>query len=137
MTFYYVDTSALLKLVHVEVGSPEMRALFKPGDLWLSADITRTEVPRALARLDPGTPPAQRARVLDGIALIALDSTLLDLAGRLQPPVLRSLDAIHVVAALSLGADLAALITYDRRLAEAATLNGLAVLSPGVDLTTS
>jgi uncharacterized protein len=43
---------------------------------------------------------------------------------------LRSLDAIHLATARLLGPDLDALVTYDHRLASAATDAGLAVLSP-------
>lgn len=41
-----------------------------------------------------------------------------------------SLDAIHVVAALSLGDDLDELITYDAWMATAAVAHGLPVSSP-------
>ncbi|HYS01038.1 MAG TPA: hypothetical protein VET82_01665 [Candidatus Eisenbacteria bacterium] len=41
-----------------------------------------------------------------------------------------SLDAIHLAAALSLGADLAAVISYDERLTAAAAALGLPVLAP-------
>jgi len=134
MAYYYMDSSALLKLVHEEAGSEQMRAFHKGGDVWLCGDIARTEVLRGIERLEPSLPLGERSRVLDGLALMLLDPSIYDLAGRLQPAHLRSLDAIHVAAALSLGSDLTALVTYDKRLAEAATLNGLKVLSPGVTL---
>ena len=133
MAFYYLDSSALVKLVIDEVGSEAMRSFYTPGDLWFSADITRTEVPRCLARLDETMPLADRRAVLDGVALINLDAPLYDLAGSLQPSSLRSLDAIHVAAALTLGSELTAFVTYDHRLADAAERNGLRVLAPGVD----
>jgi len=43
---------------------------------------------------------------------------------------LRSLDAIHLAAARALGDALAELITYDRRMAEAAEGIGLRVIAP-------
>ncbi len=43
---------------------------------------------------------------------------------------LRSLDAIHLAAALDLGDDLEGLVTYDERLANAAMVNGVAVVAP-------
>jgi len=43
---------------------------------------------------------------------------------------MRSLDASHLAAALSLGADLAAVISYDERLTAAAAALGLPVLAP-------
>jgi len=51
-------------------------------------------------------------------------------AGRLDPTLLRSLDAVHLAAALSLGDDLEGIVTYDDRLAEAAQANGVPVVSP-------
>jgi uncharacterized protein len=44
---------------------------------------------------------------------------------------MRSLDAIHLAAALSLGRDLAGIVTYDRWMAEAAQTLGLRVAAPG------
>ena len=61
---------------------------------------------------------------------LELDQPLLERAGTLNPPDMRSLDAVHVAAALSLGSDLAELITYDARMAGAARAQGLVVTSP-------
>lgn len=52
----------------------------------------------------------------------------------MAPTTLRSLDAIHLAAALDIRDDLAAFVTYDRRLFEAARGVGLPVRSPGVSL---
>lgn len=57
-------------------------------------------------------------------------TALFEEAGRLEPAVLRSLDAVHLAAALALGDDLETVVTYDSRLAEAAQSNGIAVTSP-------
>jgi len=61
--------------------------------------------------------------------LIELSRVLLDAAATLPQP-LRSLDAVHLAAAQSLGADLAAIITYDQRMAQAASGLGMVVESP-------
>ncbi|MFC9159184.1 hypothetical protein ACFTT0_29890 [Streptomyces bauhiniae] len=45
---------------------------------------------------------------------------------------LRTLDAIHVAGALSLGDDLTALVTYDRRMLDVARAEGLAAHAPGM-----
>ena len=72
-----------------------------------------------------------RAReVLDSLTLLQLRPTLMDHADRIDPVELRSLDAIHLAAALDLGDDLEAILTYDERLAEAAEANGIAVIAP-------
>ena len=51
-------------------------------------------------------------------------------AALLGPTMLRSLDALHLSAALVLGDDLDGLVTYDDRLAQAATTNGIRVTAP-------
>ena len=128
MDAYYLDTSALAKLAVPEPETTALGELLATPALWITSQLGRVEMMRAAMR--NGLPPADALRVLDGIVTMALTDDVYSLAGRLQPPLLRSLDAIHLAAALSLGADLTALITYDKRLADAATLNGLPVLAP-------
>ena len=48
----------------------------------------------------------------------------------LQPTAMRSLDAIHVATAVSLGADLSGLLTYDLRMQQAVSALGLSVVAP-------
>jgi predicted nucleic acid-binding protein len=69
-------------------------------------------------------------RVLRRVDLIRLDDSLLDAAGMLDPRILRSLDAVHLAAALLIAPELDAIVTYDRRLAESALLLGLHVEAP-------
>jgi predicted nucleic acid-binding protein len=64
------------------------------------------------------------------VTLICLDDWLYDMASDLEPPSLRSLDAVHLAAALSVGADLAGVVTYDERMAAAATGLQLHVEAP-------
>ena len=68
--------------------------------------------------------------LLGRLRLVRLDATLLDAAGRLGPPTLRTLDAIHLQCALLLGDELDALVTHDARPAEAARDAGLPVWAP-------
>jgi predicted nucleic acid-binding protein len=78
-----------------------------------------------------GGPALARARnLLKRIDLVALDDELLDDAGLLGTSPLRSLAAIHLAAARSLGQDLVAVVTYDSRMAVAASTLGLDVASP-------
>ena len=75
---------------------------------------------------------AQRAEaVLARVGLVGIDMAILESAVRCEPPLLRTLDAIHLATALSVGADLDALVTYDERLGSAARHARLKVLSPG------
>ena len=67
---------------------------------------------------------------MTGIALISVSRRVLDGAAELLPVELRSLDAIHLATAQLLGDDLARLITYDARMAEAARGLGWTVVSP-------
>jgi predicted nucleic acid-binding protein len=67
---------------------------------------------------------------LEGVELLAIDEEVLSRASVLGPPVMRSLDAIHLASALTLGRELDAVVTYDRRLASAAEQVGLRVESP-------
>lgn len=70
-------------------------------------------------------------RLMAGMRLIRVDEALMDQAATLDPRELRTLDAIHLAAALVLTSDLGVLITYDQRLASAATTVGLRVEAPG------
>lgn len=72
----------------------------------------------------------QARTVLDSITLITVATTTFEEAGRLDPTVLRTLDAVHLAAALELGDDLESMVTYDDRLAHAARANGILVTSP-------
>ncbi len=56
---------------------------------------------------------------------------VVSVARRIEPLVLRSLDAIHLATAVLIDADL--VVTYDDRLADACRRNSLAVASPGRD----
>ena len=67
--------------------------------------------------------------------MIDVSPLILSRAARLEPPALRTLDAVHLASALELGADLEAFVTYDARLAAAARGAGLTVVSPGAQLT--
>ncbi len=87
------------------------------------------EVVRAVRRTDPtGVPRARQA--LSELTLIGVGKTLYDVAADLDPPLLRSLDALHLAAALSVSGELAAVVTYDVRMTEAADALGLTVVAP-------
>ena len=74
---------------------------------------------------------AQARRQLARVDLVNIDSVLLDEAATLAPgTVLRSVDAIHLASAGSIGADLRAVITYDLRMADAAAALSLVVEAP-------
>ena len=73
--------------------------------------------------------PQARA-VLDSLILITLPTQLFERAADLEPDLLRSLDALHLAAALDLGDDLDGIVTYDDRLGAAAVAHGITVVAP-------
>lgn len=138
MPLFYVDASALVKVVLKEEGSKALSSYFQRGDL-VSCDLVLTEVPRALQRavsenerLSLRSLLRQAGELIDATALQPLDSGLLAGAGALDEPTLRSLDAIHVAAAVTLY-PIDAFVTYDKRQAAAARLAGFRTVAPGAD----
>ncbi len=127
----YLDSSAIVKLVTREPGTTELVQAVRADPEVVSSALARTEVVRAVRR--SGGRTARAEAVLDRIALVHIDDGILRSAARLVPPELRTLDAIHLATALSLAVDVAAVVTYDGRLARAAVEAGLDVRSPGQD----
>lgn len=127
----YFDTSALIKLVIAEAETNALRHYLGEidGDTLFTAALTRAELIRAVRRVDAHALTTAR-RVLAGLATVNLAPAILDEAAYLNPPLLRTLDAIHLAAALRAGADLRAVVTYDARMSEAATLVGMPVAAP-------
>lgn len=127
----YFDTSALIKLVVTEAETSALRHYLREigGDTLFTAALTRTELIRAVRRVDVHALAVAR-RVLAGLATVNLTPAILDEAATLDPPLLRSLDAIHLAAAQRAGADLRAVVTYDARMSEAATLLGMRIAAP-------
>jgi predicted nucleic acid-binding protein len=124
----YLDSSAYVKLVLPE---PESGALVHWLRRWpeqVSASLLRVEVSHAV-RLHGPEAVARARRLWTRMTFVGLTEPLLDTAASI-PLQVRSLDAIHLAAALSLGDDLAGLVTYDQRLGSAARAYGIVVHSP-------
>jgi uncharacterized protein len=127
----YLDSSAIVKLVAREPETPELVEAVRADPAVISSALAWTEVIRAVRRARGRVARAQE--VLEGIALVPIDDGILRGAADLPPVGLRTLDAIHVATALSLGDDIASLVTYDGHLAEAAATAGIQVIVPGTD----
>ena len=128
--FVYLDASALVKLVVTEKETPALKAFLASHTARVSSALVRVEVPLAVHRHGPGS--SQRAaRLIARIDLIALDDETLDAAGRLHDVGVRSLDAIHVASALRLEGEVSTLVTYDKRMQDAAVAVGLRWHAPG------
>jgi uncharacterized protein len=127
----YLDSSALVKLVVSEAESSALRTYLAESrsDARMAAALARTEVIRAVA-MHRSIELVETARsIIARLHLVPLNNRLLDAAATKLPPELRTLDAIHLAAAMT-APDLRAIVTYDSRLADAAATAGLAVVAP-------
>lgn len=124
----YVDTSALGALL---VAQAETAALVdwldRANVMLVSSDLLETELRRMAVR--EGRDQAKVSALLDGVSLAALDRAAYRSAGLLPMPDLSTLDALHLEAAIRL--EVESVLTYDRRLGDAARAAGLDVIAPG------
>ena len=130
MSALYLDGSAFVKTVVDEAETSALRSfLSSSGARRVSSALLRTEALRAVRHLGPDALATIREG-LRRVDLVGIDDRILDVAGVLEPRVLRTLDAIHLATALTVGDDLAAIVTYDHHMVEAARLVGLATATP-------
>jgi uncharacterized protein len=131
----YLDSSALLKRVILE---DESEALVEALDDWvatgntiLASSLAWVEVARA-CQVRAAQEPIDLSLADDALAGVSehpVSPQVIALARRAHPPVLRTLDALHLASALILDVD--TMVTYDHRLADACTANHLDVAAPG------
>jgi predicted nucleic acid-binding protein len=125
----YIDSSAIVKLAVMEAESGALRRYVRRrGPLVVSA-LARTEVARALLPIGPAA-VERGIEVLRRIELLRISDRVLSEAGSFLPAELRSLDAIHLATMKQLGPSLRRLVTYDARMAAAATAMGIATHAP-------
>jgi predicted nucleic acid-binding protein len=128
----YVESSALLKLLLPEPEGDELWVVLQGWPDWVTSELTAVECRRALTRERANASVKARAdELLAKCVLVRIDTAVLRLAGQVGPRDLRSLDAIHLATALSMGDYPGAFVTYDDRLAVAARALKLNVLQPG------
>lgn len=127
----YLDTSALAKLVVDEPESAHLATWLdaRPDEVLVTSVLGRVELLRAARRHSAAALPAALG-ILAELALVPLTPDVIDGAWSLDPPGLRSLDAIHVASAASLPGE-TTLLAYDSRLLAAARAVGLTALAPG------
>jgi predicted nucleic acid-binding protein len=126
----YLDSSAIVKLIRPEPETDSLVNRLATRQPVTSSVVARVEVRRAVRRLGDKAASRQAEEVLGRIALIRLDDAIVEEASVLDPPELRSLDAIHLATAISLRENLDALITYDRGLSRATQHTGVQAESP-------
>ncbi len=123
----YVDTSALGALLLDQPQSiPILTWLDETPATLVSSDLLETELRRLAVR--EGLDHADVTRLLEGVSLAALDRSVYRNAGFLPMPYLRTLDSLHLEAAIRLDAN--AVLTYDSRLQQSAREIGLEVIAP-------
>lgn len=134
----YIDTSALIKLLVDEVGSEQVEQVWDSADVLASSVLVVVEARAALAsamrskRLDRREHDGARtglAMLVDQLHLIEITGRLVDRAADLaEAEALRGYDAVHLAAALTVGADVFASADVD--LCRAAEQHGLHVANP-------
>ena len=127
----YLDSAAVVKLVHTEPESAALRVWLdeRAETGWISSVLTEIESFRALARYAPEA-ASRLPAVLDQIDLIDLDQRIRMLARTVRPATVRSLDTIHLGTALYVRSALTSFVTYDKHLLDAAQAAGLPIDSP-------
>ena len=124
----YLDASAIVKLVLTEPESDEMARWYVESERVSTSLVGIIETRRAVARRPHDS--VHLERVVGGIEVIGVTARIGDRAAAIAPPMVRTLDAIHLATAISIGTSLTSFVTYDDRLAEAARSLGLPVVSP-------
>ena len=129
MAGLYVDTYALGRILLGEPDAELIRDALARYDAWWSSALLVVEL-RRLARRE-GLEEAVE-RVLGHTRLFDVDRTVLDRASRIDPVEVRSLDAIHLDAAVTLAGrgEIAAVLTFDQQLKTGCARHGLPVEAP-------
>lgn len=126
MGAFYLDSSALVKLVVEEAESSALNRFVRDAaERLFSSVLAISEVGRAARRAG-----ATATGVIERLTLVEATEGILAEAVTIEPPSLRTLDALHLASALSVSDALDGFIAYDRRLVEAARASGLDVSSP-------
>ena len=134
----HVDTSTLLKLIVDEEGSERAELIWQSTESVASVSLVEVEARAALAAAARGgrlTPAQHRAAKTELVAivgdlhLVEVTAELITEAGDLaETEALRGYDAVHLAAAIRVGASV--LTSADTALGAAAARRGLHVANP-------
>jgi predicted nucleic acid-binding protein len=127
----YLDTSAATKLVRPEAESTRLTVFLaeRAAAPLVSSALLYPELIRAVSRYHPELAPRAVALV-QRIMVVPMTNDIVVGAATVGPPALRTLDAIQLTTAVTIRAELDHFVTYDKRLADAAAMLGLAVEMP-------
>jgi len=125
---WYLDSSAILKLIIDESESVAMRNIF--DDRCLTSVISRIEVIRNIRRIDPLALSAAQ-NILSRISMLPMNDVVLKTAETITATTsLKSLDCIHIASMITSATPLLGIITYDKAMAANAETLGIKVLNP-------
>ncbi len=134
----YVDTSTLIKLIVDEQGSERAELIWQSADSVASVRLVVVEARAALAAAARGqrlstaqlnVAKTELAAFVDDLHLVEVTAEIIASAAQLaEAESLRGYDAVHLAAALFVGA--AVLTSADRALCEAAGRQGLHIADP-------
>ena len=128
MSRWYVDTSAALKLIVEETESEALgQAIDSARPELVASWLLETELRRAAQRA-PALSQELVSELLEMVSLYEVPGSLFREAGLLPGKGLRSLDALHLSAAIRIGTE--HVVTYDARMGDSARELGLSVLAP-------
>jgi predicted nucleic acid-binding protein len=130
----YLDTSALVKLIRIEVESDALADWLdeRTETRWITSALAEVELPRAIRAVAP-TGLSAVPSVLARLDRFEIDQVIRATAAAYPDPALRSLDAIHLATAqiAASTAPLTAMVAYDSRLSDAARALGITIVTPG------
>lgn len=129
----YIDSSALLKLAVREPETSALETYLAQCDGVITSRLAVVECLRAARRVPRARVLQAVEHVLEVVYLVEITPAILESAAMAEPSLLRTLDAIHLATALSIGDPDLEVIVYDERLAEAARARGLQVVQPGLE----
>jgi predicted nucleic acid-binding protein len=126
----YLDASALVTYVIKRPSFAELRRFLEArgGSPLITSTVGFIETVRSCDRM--ASFPNLMGQLLRDYAELQITAEIRDRAANL-PGRLKTLDAIHVATAETLGEDLISFITYDSAMASVARSRGLPVASPG------
>jgi predicted nucleic acid-binding protein len=127
----YLDASALVKRYVEEDGSTLVRTAMAEDDAWFSCRVGFVETARAVGLVGGRSALTAFRREWSAVSVVEVDAPLAEHAAELtRSEDLRSLDALHLAAALLLPPERVTVATWDRRLHAAVRRRGVPVL-PG------
>lgn len=131
MASIYVDTSALGRVLLAEPDAKVVDAALSSYEARWSSSLLAVELGR-LGKAE--SLEAEAAEQLKTVVLLPVTEARLVLAAAIDPPEVRSLDAIHLASAVELHSTgrVTAVMTYDRQLTAGCAHHGVPVVAPAV-----